>query len=348
MSVVQPQVVAKPLSDEVWLRARLMEYLQKQTHRCWQIGAFTRYAVGFSWITYGFDARADGDETSRGLILRLGPPYGLFAPYSALPQHAALRALEGADVPVPRSYWWSDEASIMGAPFFISERVVGSAPVPWVGKNRGSFEDSYRVNLGAQFVSALAGLHRCEWRGKQGFDDAGVTCENAALKQLEYWQQAQVRWALKPYPMLVWALGWLRRNLPIAPRVSLVHGDYRLGNFLEKDGRITAILDWELVHLGDPHEDLGWAFLPQFRGGTELVCRLLSKEDFVAQYEQQAGFKVSQTSLHYYMVFSLVKLALTHIAGVRCFEDGRFDDMRMPAMGTQIAPVLRQIAKLLS
>lgn len=334
------------LSDEVRIRERLAAYLQAQTQRPWTLGRFTRYAVGFSWITYGFDACEKGG-IQQGLILRLGPPYGLFAPYSAQPQHAALKLLEGSAVPAPRSYWWSDDATILGAPFFISERVAGAAPVPWMNATSAGFEESYRKNIGAQFVLAIAGLHTAEWRGREGFADKGITADNAAIRQIEEWEANRERWALKPYPMLTWALRWLRRNLPVAPRVSLVHGDYRLGNFLEQDGRITAILDWELVHLGDPHEDLGWAFLPQYSGGSGLVCRLLSKEAFIAQYEREAGFKVQPASLHFYLVFSLVKLALTHIAAVRCFEEGRFNDMRMPAMGTQIAPVLRQISKLL-
>ena len=336
-----------PLSDEQGIRTRLGEFLQAQTKRRWTLGAFTRYAVGFSWITYGFTAREEGGESERGLILRLGPPYGLFAPYSALPQHAALKLLENTDVPAPRSFWWSDDTTILGAPFFISERVAGTAPVPWVSGSGAGFEEGYRLRIGAQFVSALAGLHRAEWRGKAGFQDDGITIENAAMRQIEEWERNQARWALRPYAMLTWAFRWLRQNCPVAPRVSLVHGDYRLGNFLEQDGRITAILDWELVHLGDPHEDLGWAFLPQYSGGSGLICRLLRKEEFIAQYEREAGLKVNPASLQFYLVFSLVKLAITHIAAVRCYEDGRFNDMRMPAMGTQIAPVLRQISKLL-
>ena len=181
-----------------------------------------------------------------------------------------------------------------------------------------------------------------------GFEQyANVTVDNAALGQIEYWEAAYERWSRKQYPMLRWAMLWLRHHLPVAPRVGLVHGDYRLGNFLELDGRITAILDWELVHPGDPHEDLGWAFLPQYTGGSGLVCRLISQEDFIAQYEREVGFKVNPDTLHFYRVFSLVKLTLTHIAAARCFEDGHFNDMRMAAMGTQITPVLRQIAKLL-
>jgi aminoglycoside phosphotransferase (APT) family kinase protein len=333
--------------DEAQLRERLADFLQAQTKRRWTLGAFTRYASGFSWITLGVAAREEGSGGGRGLILRLGPAYGLFAPYSAMPQYAALKALEDSSVPVPKAYWWSDDATILGAPFFVSERVEGAAPVPWMGRNGTGFEEGYRRSVGTQFVEALADLHKCRWNGKSGFELNDTTCDNAASRQVEFWEQGQSRWALKPYPMLTWAFRWLRKNLPTAPRVSLVHGDYRLGNFLEKDGRITAILDWELVHLGDPHEDLGWAFLPQYSGGSGLVCRLLPKDEFIALYERAAGFKVRPESLHFYLIFSLVKLALTHIAAVRCFEEGRFNDLRMPAMGTQVAPVLRQISKLL-
>ena len=174
-----------------------------------------------------------------------------------------------------------------------------------------------------------------------------MTSDNAALRQLEFWQARFERWALRPHPMAHRAFAWLRRNPPKASRVAIVHGDYRLGNFLERNNRITAILDWELVHLGDPIEDLGWAFLPQYRGGTPLVCGLASEEDFLARYEARTGAKVDRDALRFYIVFSLLKLALTHMAAARCFEDGLFNDMRMPAMATQIAPVFRQIAKIL-
>jgi aminoglycoside phosphotransferase (APT) family kinase protein len=107
------------------------------------------------------------------------------------------------------------------------------------------------------------------------------------------------------------------------------------------------MLDWELVHLGDPVEDIGWAFLPQYRAGTGLVCGLASEEEFLSRYEALAGFSVDRQALRFYIVFSLLKLGLTHMAAARCFEDGRFDDMRMPAMATQMAPVFRQIEKTL-
>jgi len=329
------------------LQTRLATYLHGCTGEAWTIGALTRYAVGFSWVTYGFDAWVAGSTDARGFILRLGPGDGLFAPYSAQPQFDALKTLEGGRVPVPRAYWWSDDPSVLGAPFFISERMPGMAPVPWSSGKDSGFDLDYRQRIGSQFVSALAALHTTPLTGSS-FDQEGITTANAALRQVDHWAALSERWALKPYPMMHKALRWLRGHLPVAPRVSLIHGDYRLGNFLEQDGRITAILDWELVHAGDPHEDLGWAFLPQYAAGSGLICRLVPREDFIAQYERESGIQVSPASLHFYGVFSLVKIALTQIAAIRCFEDGTFNDMRMPAMGTQVVPALRQIEKLLA
>ncbi len=152
---------------------------------------------------------------------------------------------------------------------------------------------------------------------------------------------------MRPYPLAEWGIRWLKRHNPVAPRVTIVHGDYRTGNFLEQGGRITAILDWELVHLGDPHEDLAWVSMPMYMGGSKYLCRLCEPEWFYERYAQQSGIAVSMASVRYYQVFSLLKLAATHMAAARCFEEGRFNDMRMPAMGSQIATCLRQMDKLI-
>jgi aminoglycoside phosphotransferase (APT) family kinase protein len=291
--------------------------------------------------------RVEGFPAARDVILRIGPPYGLFAPYSAMPEFQSLSALAASGVPAPRAYLASDDVSILGAPFLLSERVEGDTPLPW-GLQGQALEGARRDTLAADFIDALAALHVFDWRATplQKWGE-GVTAENAAQLQLDDWQARFQRWALRPHPMAHRTLAWLRAHAPRAQRVSLVHGDYRLGNFLEQNGRISAILDWELVHLGDPVEDLGWAFLPQYRGGTPLVCGLASEADFVARYETRSGLKVDPAALKFYVVFSLLKLAFTHMAAARCFEAGLFDDLRMPAMATQIAPVFRQIAKIL-
>jgi aminoglycoside phosphotransferase (APT) family kinase protein len=265
-----------------------------------------------------------------------------------MPEFRSLSALQASGVPVPRAFAASDDSSILGAPFFLCERVDGDTPLPWGGQGNEGMTGARRESLARDFIGALAALHRFDWRASDLADwGEGLTESNAAAAQIEEWHERFRRWALRPHPMAHRAFAWLRENQPRAPRVAIVHGDYRLGNFLERDDRITAILDWELVHLGDPVEDLGWAFLPQYRGGTGLVCGLAGEEEFLARYEALAGFSVDRRALRFYIVFSLLKLGLTHMAAARCFEDGRFDDMRMPAMATQMAPVFRQIEKTL-
>ena len=336
-----------PFGDEAALARRIGDYLARQLGHPVAVGQVRRFPVGFSWLTYAVPITGlEDDGSTRELILRLGPDFGLFAPYSAAPQVLAMQSLQGSAVPVPRVYWSSEDRSILGAPFLFCEKVQGAAVVPWVSTKEPGLDEDYRKRLGQQFIDALASLHCVVWQDQPIAQMAlGITVQEAAMRQVGYWQAQIARWAMRPYPMADWGIRWLKAHAPVAPRVAIVHGDYRTGNFLEQDGRITAILDWELVHLGDPHEDLGWASLPMYMGGSKLICRLAEPDWFYARYGEKAGFEVSMPALRYYQALSLLKLAATHMAAARCFEEGRFNDMRMPAMGSQIATCLRQMAK---
>ncbi len=337
------------LGDEAALTRRIAAFLSLQVRRRVTVGTIRRFPVGFSWLTYAVPVRGlHGADESEELILRLGPDYGLFAPYSAVPQVLAMQSLEGSAVPLPRAYWSSDDPAVFGAPFMFCEKLSGAAVVPWVPAGTPPLEEGYRLRLAEQFIDALAALHRFDWQTKPiAALGAGIDVHNAALRNVEYWEAQIARWAMRPYPLADWGVRWLKRNAPVAPHVAIVHGDYRTGNFLERGGRITAILDWELVHLGDPHEDLGWASLPMYMGGSKLICRLAEPEAFYARYAEKSGIAVSTVSLRYYQALSLLKLAATHMAAARCFEEDRIQDMRMPAMGSQVAACLRQMEKVI-
>ncbi len=165
--------------------------------------------------------------------------------------------------------------------------------------------------------------------------------------QVDHWAARTANWAQRRYPAMAWAERWLRQNAPPAPRIGIVHGDYRIGNFLAQDNRITAILDWEMVHPGDPHEDIGWACLPMFNGGSRDLFGLMPRAEVYAAYEAVCGMKVLPASVHYYEVFSLYKGVAINIGAARCSEDGRHHDLRMAAMGTQISPMLRQLHRMI-
>ena len=352
MTIVQQST--DDLFGETVVRERLSAFLTRCNGALTQVESLKRFTVGFSWMTYGFIAAwsAPAGPQRQKLVLRIGPPSGLFAPYRASPEFTVLRALQGSAVPVPRAFYFSDASDVFGGPFFICEHVAGTAPLPWVAPGRAAFEPALRARLAEQFVASLAALHWFGWRGSAVAGLAGnVAMGNAAARQVTLWEDALRRWQLREYPVVEQSLAWLRTHCPDAPHVAIVHGDYRIGNFLVDQGKITAVLDWELVHLGDPHEDLGFMCLRAFGGkaadGSFLVCHLLTREALYERYAALSGMPVQPASVAFYELFNAFKLFVIHVGASRCFEDGKFTDLRMPAMGAQIPRVLLQIEKAL-
>ena len=189
------------------LRLRLGAYLSEQVGTKVAVDRLVKFPAGFSWITYGVSV--SGFEPAADLILRLGPPYGLFAPYSAMPEFLSLSALRSSPSRTPRAFYASDDISILGAPFFVCERVNGDTPLPWGGEG-SALDGARRESLARDFIDALAALHSFDWRASSlARWGESVTVENAAAFQIEEWRQRFQRWALRPHPMAHRALpGW--------------------------------------------------------------------------------------------------------------------------------------------
>lgn len=336
--------------DSDGVRAALTTFISGKSEGEARIGELTRYTVGFSWITYGFRASwtRDGKAEERDLILRIGPPNGIFAPYRASPEFHTLRSLADTAVPVPGVHWFSDDTDVFGAPFFICDRVEGEAPIPWTPSGEPAFDEDERLALGGQFAGALAALHMFDWE-RTSVADIGGTRDptRTALSEVEFWTARMGQWSEHRYPILEWAANWFQVHAPRARRVRIVHGDFRIGNFLTLDGRITAILDWELVHLGDPMEDLGWMCLKAWRGRSPYMCHLLTRDELCERYERAAGITVDRSELAYWEAFGTFKLAVMHLGAAYCFEARGFNDMRMAGMGAQIPRMLLQVERAL-
>lgn len=325
---------------------RLLVFLRAQAGEQVEIGALARFTVGFSWVTYGFPAKwIEADQrVARELILRVGPPNGIFAPYRAAPEFAVLQALRASAVRAPRAYWCCDDLDVLGAPFFICERVEGEAPIPWSRDGKPVFDEASRIGLADQFIGAVAALHNFEWRGT-GVEtlEGARTPEHAAVSEIDVWSGRMQAWSTRRYPILDYALAWFRADAPRAARISVVHGDYRIGNFLVADAKITAILDWELVHLGDPLEDLGWICMQAWRGRSPYMCHLLTREELSDKYAVLTGMDVDAAALRYWEAFGTFKLAAMHLAAAYSFETRGFNDMRMAGMAAQIPRMLLQV-----
>ncbi|HEU5110693.1 MAG TPA: phosphotransferase, partial [Micromonosporaceae bacterium] len=111
-----------------------------------------------------------------------------------------------------------------------------------------------------------------------------------------------------PVPTFEVGFRWLRERMPPPAPLRLVHGDFRTGNFLVGEDGLVAVLDWELAHLGDPTEDIGWLCTRAWRfGGPGEVGGFGSRADFYGAYERAGGRPVDESRVRFWEVFGALK-----------------------------------------
>jgi aminoglycoside phosphotransferase (APT) family kinase protein len=239
---------------------------------------------------------------------------------------------------------------VLERPFYVMERLPGEVPLPTAGASgSGPFTAAEREALAPQVAGALARLHAVDWR-KRGFEFLGVPAPGtgAAARELARWEERIARAGFALPPLLADSLGWLRRSLPEAPEITLVHGDFRLGNWLVEqrgDGAtLLGVLDWEMVHLGDPLEDLAWCSCELWRGGTPWASAMVAPEALASAYAAASGRAVDAARMAFYRVLAVVKMIAIMLTGIRAFCDGRTADLRMAIFDHQLPFLMALLA----
>jgi aminoglycoside phosphotransferase (APT) family kinase protein len=288
----------------------------------WFSGGASKIQMGFdlTWTEPGV-----GPTTTR-LVVRMEPSEGMNAT-SRLREFQVLKAFTGT-VPVPKVYWVDDEAQWFPEPALIygfSEGVtkpslVKNDQIAGTGMN---FGPEFRDRLAPQFVRHLAAIHTFDYTQADlsSFDTPPVGSTASALWQLNRARRVWEEDRGENIPFVEVAANWLERNLPELDRVSVIHGDYRSGNFLfrESDAQITAVLDWERGYLGDRHRDLAWATAYPFGhiaedGKTFLASGLMPVEEFFDEYQRISGLSVDPKRLQFFKIFNCYQLMVSTIA----------------------------------
>jgi len=293
-----------------------------------QVTAVRRIPGGASRETWAFDATWEegGRTLCRGFILRRDPPASVVVTERDV-EFQVMDAAGRAGIPVPRVLWLERDGRHLERPFFIMERIDGCETSPQALLADPTYQQA-RPRLARRLVEVLAAIHALDWRalGLQEALGPPPSPEECARREIEKWEGVLERAALEPQPVLRAALRWLRRHLPPpAQRIVLVHGDYRVGNFLyDPQGEIRGVLDWEMAHLGDPLEDVAWACLRPWRwAGDERVGGLLGRDDFCHLYQELTGLPVAAEALRFWEVLGNVKLAAIFLTGARALAEGR-------------------------
>ena len=261
-----------------------------------------RRVGGASREGYAIDIeRPDG--TTRALWLRMDSGFGAQSQgvYTLRREAAVYRAL--ADTPVRVAALVAVHPTIEA---FLMERLEGRN---WFSEVT---DPQQQVALASAFMRQLAELHRLDPR-ELALPELGVPdrVSRHVIDEIDIWDE-QYRHQGEPEPLSVLALSWLRRHLPPDDDwpVVLVQGDTGPGNFMYRDSELVAVTDWEMAHLGDLHDDLGWVYV------RDLQERFTHMPDRLRDYEQASGRRVDPDRLRYFRVLAQTRCAIGTRNGV--------------------------------
>ena len=275
----------------------------------------------------------DPSGSAERLVLRMDPLEGIVET-SREREAEVISALAGI-VPMPSVAFVDADGRHMGQPAMVTRFVRGDtkprdavAGPPGVGIVIG---EQASAALIPQYIDNLVTIH--------GFDYASAALPSyavpragtnqAALWQLNFWERVLEDDRTEASPLLTYVACWLRERAPVCAEPVLLHGDYRLGNFMfDQDTlEMTAILDWELAHIGDFHEDVAYSLEPLFCSrdaqGQPLIASMMPVRGFLDAYAERSGRVIDPAVLHWYQVLNSFKLsAMNFASAVRAARDG--------------------------
>jgi aminoglycoside phosphotransferase (APT) family kinase protein len=258
------------------------------------------------------------DQRGRRVVLRR-PPLGevLQSAHDMGREHRIISALADSTVPVPQTFGLADAAvngPVHEAPFFVMDYVPGEVFHDSIGGRNAAAGD--RHGIGMHVIGILADLHVVDV-DEVGLGELGRK-EAYLERQLKRWTRQWDASKTETVPAMEESYRLLCKHMPQQVGAAIVHGDYRLGNMIVGDGRIQAILDWELCTLGDPLADLGY-LLNNWVGPDELaqsfpgdisptaVGGYPSRETLCDVYAERTGRDLAH--INYYRAFSHWRLA---------------------------------------
>lgn len=321
----------EPMSGEESLAGPLEEVLAEVLGSTVRVEHLRLLSGGASRETWSFDAvtdtGTDTDGSRRRLVLQRtrGGAEGMHGP-SMQQEDALIAAARRRGVPVPETVVDATAAAPVLGPARVSEHVDGET----IGARivRGDAFAAVRPALTAQIGAALAGIH--------AIDPAEV--EGLAASDPLVALRAGLDLVGEARPAFELALRWLADHRPPTTGVRVVHGDFRVGNFIVDGSGLRAVLDWELAHLGDPVEDLGWLCVRSWRfGGDGVVGGIGDLDELLDAYRSAGGAPVDVDAVRWWIVAGTLRWGLICAVQARRHLGGEVPSVELATIGRRIA-----------
>ncbi len=313
----------------------------------------SRVEQGMSADTFFLDLAytRNHEEMTEEIVIRREPSGGILETYDLSKEFNLLGALKEADIAVPRVLWYEPNPEVFERPFYAMEKVDGEVcNVDPRRPSKAMFSEQERPTLARDFVSNIVKTHNFDWRNSSlVFPDSAGDESGALLRQIERHEEVIARAGYRSDPIIALGINWLKHNAPKVDELCVVHGDYRIGNFISRDGRIGAVIDWELSHLGDPHEDLAFTLSPAWRSADEgLVSHLMTEAEFLQQYQEMSGRVVDPYKLMYFGAIVVLRGLDIMCSCAKNFSQGQSTDLRDGIHAMTVESLLEVLLLVLS
>ena len=288
-------------------RARLADWLGQVLKAPVAVIEAARLSGGAIQENWQVTVHVDGEP--RAFVIRKDAAATIAASHSREHEFALIRHAHAAGVLVPEPVAFCADPAVLGSPFAVMAKVGGTGFGPRIVKDRALGGD--RERLVARLGAELARIHAIVPGQNMGLDILGEAPSNPLQSDIAGLRQALDRLGAAR-PALEWALRWAERQPPGHRAVTLVHRDFRTGNYMVDAAGLTAILDWEFAGWGDPMSDIGWFCAACWRfGRTDLEAGGIgSRAAFYRGYAQAGGQPIDPAAVAVWEVMAHIRWAM--------------------------------------
>lgn len=309
-----------------------------------------QFPSGASNLTYLLRIRSGGGESAWEGVLRR-PPFGPVPPkaHDMGRESGVLMRLSKSYPLAPAPYFFCDDESVIGAPFYVMEHRTGVVLDAEFPPGSEPTEELCR-GISETAVDTLVELHAVDWEAA-GLSDLGRP-EGFLERQVEGWIGRYEKAKTDDYPEVEPLTRWLSENVPESPPATIIHNDFKLNNLVldpEDLTEVRAVLDWEMTTIGDPLFDLAvslsyWVEPDDPEDLKEVLPTVtdtpgfFSRRKFMQRYAEKSGRDLSD--MHFYLTFAYFKLAVILQQIYARYVAGQTADERFAQFGKRVQSLI--------
>lgn len=328
---------------------RLAAFLSREARSEVEVANLRPLAGGASRAAIALDLEVkSGPQAGRYAgVLRLDLGGKIYeASLSRAQEFRLLREAGRAGVNVPRVFWGCEDPSVLGRDFLILERIEGET----IGRkiiDAKELEEARRL-LPRQMGVQLARIHAMDFAALEFLPRPQP--EEPAARAVLRRAREEIDRLDDLHPALEIGWKWLWEQAPPCPRPVLVHGDFRLGNLMVGPEGLRSVLDWEFSSVGDPHEDLAWPFVLDWRFGNEAMrfAGISDGAGFLEAYQKASGREVDGRSLRYWEILGNFRWALGCLTQANRHLSGKERSVELASLGRRAAEMELEMMDLIA